>query len=493
MRTVKCSQSSFGQVDIAKIELSARSRDDIPAVLKGLQYLYVNAEIRERVFALLDATLGAGRKNDTGRPGMEGWKVLVLATVKLALGCDYDRLQELANQHLSLRLMLGHSQWDDPRHYALQTLIDNVSILTPEVLVEVNQIVVEAGHTLLKKASCGLTLKGRCDSFVVETDVHYPTDTNLLWDAMRKLIKQAGRACTEAGISGWRQYEYNGRQVKRLFRRTQKVRYSNAKNAQKRQAKKDQVEAVYRSYLDSARFYVEKGKRARESLQAGGHIVQALLLNPWIADAERQIDQIDRRVLQGEVIPHEDKVFSIFERHSEWISKGKAGVPVEFGVRVCVLEDQYQFVLHHRVMWQQTDDKVAVVMVSEAQQRYPELTQCSFDKGFHSPANQRDLSELLEQVILPKKGRLSAIDRERETSDVFGAARRQHSAVESCINNLEQRGLDRCRASGKHGFERHVALSVLATNVHRVGVILQRAEKNKLERAEPRARQKLAA
>jgi IS5 family transposase len=493
MRIVKPPQSSFGQVDIAQIEFNARSRDDIPAVLKGLQYLYVNADIRDKVFALLQASLGTGRKTDTGRPGMELWKVLVLATVKLALGCDYDRLQELANQHTTLRLMLGHSGWDTPDQYALQTLIDHVSMLTPAVLVDVNQIVVEAGHELLKKECCGLTLKGRCDSFVVETNVHYPTDTNLLWDALRTLIKQAGRACEANGISGWRQYAFNCRQVKRLFRRTQKVRHSNAKNASVRAAKNDQLAALYRDYLDSARCYVDKGKQARQSLQADGHVVHALVLSPWIADAERQIEQIDRRVLQGEVIAHEEKVFSLFERHSEWISKGKAGVPVELGVRVCVLEDQHQFILHHRVMWQETDDKVAVTMVSEAQRRYPALTQCSFDKGFHSPANQRDLGALLEEVILPKKGRLSALDKARESSDTFRAARHQHSAVESCINNLEQRGLDRCRAHGRHGFERHVALSVLATNVHRLGLVLQRAEQKKLARAERRARHKLAA
>ncbi len=98
-------------------------------------------------------------------------------------------------------------------------------------------------------------------------------------------------------------------------------------------------------------------------------------------------------------------MFSIFEEHTEWISKGKAGVPQELGVRVCVLEDQHQFILHHRVMWQETDDKVAVAMISEAQQRYPHLTQCSFDKGFHnSPGNQRELGKLLDEVILPKKG-----------------------------------------------------------------------------------------
>jgi hypothetical protein len=281
--------------------------------------------------------------------------------------------------------------------------------------------------------------------------------------------------------------------MKKLFRRTQKVRFSHAEDGALRHSRNEQVAAIYRDYLDGARYYVDKGHQARASLAAGGHVFQATRLARWIADAQRQIEQIDRRVLQGEVIPHAEKVFSIFEPHTEWVSKGKAGVPVELGVRVCVLEDQHQFVLHHQVMWQHSDDKVAVSMVARAQQRFPGLSQCSFDKGFYTPANQRDLSELLEHVILPKKGRWSGADEARETSENFRDARCQHSGVESCINNLEQRGLDRCRASGKHGFERHVALSVLATNVHRIGLILQRKEKKKLERAARRARKKLAA
>ncbi len=328
---------------------------------------------------------------------------------------------------------------------------------------------------------------------MVETDVHYPTDTNLLWDAIRKLINQAGRACEDHGIPGWRQYQYYCRQFKKLLRRIQKARYSNSKNEERRQEKNRQVHAIYREYLDSAQFYVDKGKQAQQSLEALGHVVPAMLLSQWIIDAERQIDQIDRRVLQGEVIPHGEKVFSIFEPHTEWISKGKAGVPVELGVRVCVLEDQYQFILHHQVMWQETDDKVAVAMVEQAQQRHPGLTQCSFDKGFYTPENQRELGGLLDHVILPKKGRLSAADKEREYSDTFQKARIQHSAIESCINNLEQRGLDRCRSHGKHGFERHVALSVVACNLHHLGLVLQRREKVKLERAKRRKLKKLAA
>lgn len=184
-------------------------------------------------------------------------------------------------------------------------------------------------------------------------------------------------------------------------------------------------------------------------------------INHFIQHAKRQIDQIERRVLKGEVIPHSEKVFSIFEEHTEWVSKGKAGVPVELGVRVSVLEDQHQFILHHRVMWQETDDKVAVSMIEEAQQRFPMIKQCSFDKGYYSKTNIIDLNERLDNVILPKKGRCNKEEKAWQETEIFGQARRQHSAIEACINNLEVRGLDRCLSYGRDGFERHVALSIV--------------------------------
>jgi hypothetical protein len=199
----------------------------------------------------------------------------------------------------------------------------------------------------------------------------------------------------------------------------------------------------------------------------------------------------------GEVIPHAEKVFSIFEPHTEWICKGKAGVPVELGVRVCVLEDQHQFILHHQVMEKKTDDQVAVSMVEEAQKRFPNVTTCSFDKGFHSPVNQVALSERLAMVALPRKGRLSRDAQAIEQSDAFLAARRKHSAVESAINALEVHGLDRCPDHGIDGLKRYVAMAVLARNIHRIGDILkqqeQKREKRKRKYADRETAYKLAA
>lgn len=207
-------------------------------------------------------------------------------------------------------------------------------------------------------------------------------------------------------------------------------------------------------------------------------------IEQFIAHAERQIDQIHRRVILAEKIPHAEKVFSIFEEHTEWISKGKAGVPVELGLKVRILEDQYGVILHHRVMEEATDDQVAVSMVAESREKFPDLSACNFDKGFHSPANQQDLLENLDKVLLPRKGNLSAQDKEREYAPDFIKARHQHSAVESAINALAVHGLDQCPAHGLHGFKRYAALAVLARNIQQIGVKLRRKELELLEAQE---------
>jgi len=493
MRILKHPQHRLGQIDIADIQLDPRSRDDIPAILSGLQQIWINEPIREKVFSCLKKTIDTTIDQNTGRPGMDLWNIFVLALVKLAINCDFDRLQELANHHVILRQMLGHSGWDDPHHYALQTVIDNVSLFKPDVLMEINQVVVEAGHQLLDVKSTD-PLKARCDSVVVETDVHYPTDINLLWDAMRTLIEITARACEKYGIPGWRQFRYQLRQLKKKYRQLQNARYSNSKDETKQQAQKEQIHQWYRDYLSLANHFIQKSEHTLVALAQQGDTLAIIQMDNAIEHALRQIDQIDRRVLQGEVIPHAEKVFSIFEPHTEWVSKGKAGVPVELGVRVCVLEDQHQFILHHHIMWKETDDKVAVTMVEAAQQHFPSLNQCSFDKGFYSPDNVKKLNGILDQCILPKKGKLNQAEQESTQEAVYREARRQHSAVESCINNLEVRGLDRCLSYGRDGFERHVGLSVVATNVHRIGLILQRQAREALKQEKSRApQQRIAA
>ena len=483
MRQVIDPQLMLDGVDIGAIYLDPKSRDDIPQLLRGLQHIYTQPELRERVFAILREVIpqrvaGQGKADaSTGRPGMEQWRILVLGVVRLALNADYDRIQDLANQHKTLRQMLGHGDWSDTTEYKLQTLKDNLRLFTPEILDRINQEVVNAGHVLVKKKGLEEGLAARCDSFVVETHVHYPTDINLLWDAMRKTIEIAADLCQEHGLTEWRQSAYNLRQLKKLYRQAQKLKHSTSQEEAKREAKQAAMREAHRAYLEQAEAHLDRARSTRERL-ARLVLFPGMLaeLDAFMLHAQRQIDQVRRRVLEGQSIAHEEKVFSLFQPHTEWISKGKAGVPVELGLRTCVVEDQYGFILHHQVMQRLTDDEIAVSIIDETKQRFDALRSVSMDKGFHSPGNQAGLSELVEVVVMPKKGRLSAVDQARESDPEFVRLRQQHSAVESAINALEVHGLQRCRDHGIVGFERYVALAVLARNVQRLGATLRQQE-----------------
>ena len=144
------------------------------------------------------------------------------------------------------------------------------------------------------------------------------------------------------------------------------------------------------------------------------------------------------------------------------------------------MEDSHGFILHSQVMQNTTDDKVAVPMVEATKAQFPCFNACSFDKGFHSPDNQKELKNHIDQVVLPKKGKLSKADQEREYAPEFMQAKKQHSAVESAINALGVHGLDKCPDHGIDAFERYVALAVLSRNIQKLGVLKRDKERQRL-------------
>lgn len=302
---------------------------------------------------------------------------------------------------------------------------------------------------------------------------------------MRKVITLTAQWCELRGLSTWRQHAHDPRQIKRHVRSAQNKKRSRAK-APEQQAKNEAlIQAAHQDYIACAQGYLDKARQTLIELTKSGttdviDLARKIEIVGFIAHADRQIEQIRRRVILCEVIAHEEKVFSIFEPHTEWISKGKAGVPVELGVKVCILEDQHQFILHHQVMQSQTDNQVSVEMVTQAKKRFANLNVCSFDKGFHSKANQEALKEILDLVALPRKGKLSRQAQAQEQAQEFVKARRAHSAVESAINGLEVHGLDVCPDHGIDAFKRYVALAVVARNIHTIGAILwQRDQENR--------------
>ena len=494
MRVVQSQQMTIGEVDVSKIVFDPKSRDDIPKLLRGLQHLYMQTDLRAAVFELLKQRIAPAVDKANGRPGMTLWSIFVCGVIRLDLNIDYDRLHELVNKHITIREMLGHGAFEDVSYHH-QTLKDNVSLLTPELLDEINQVVVKSGHALMTNANGNKKdapgLRGRCDSFCLETSVHFPTDINLLLDAMRKIITLLAQWCDESGVSTWRQHAYNLRQIKQHMRSAQNKKRSRAKAPEQQVKNEALIKAAHQDYIDCAQGYLDKAGQTLIELThcATANVIdlaRKIEIEGFMVHATRQIDQIRRRVILGEIIAHEEKVFSLFEPHTEWISKGKAGVPVELGVKVCILEDQYQFILHHQVMQNQTDDQVTVEMVQQAMKRFANLNACSFDKGFHSKANQDSLKEILELVVLPRKGKLSKEAQAIEQAPEFVKARRAHSAVESAINGLEVHGLDVCPDHGITGFKRYVALAVVARNIHRIGAILWQRDQEERRREQLR-------
>jgi len=484
MRKIIESQMKFWEVAIETIEFDLKSRDEITKLLIGIQSIYCDKKIRIEAFAILNELIPKDVDRNNGRKGMDLWKTFVLGMLKLNADIDFDKLHELANNHKNLRLLLGHSILDWDNLYALQTIRDNIALFTPEILDKLNQVFIPYGHRIVgKKMEEGLKIS--CDSFVNKTDVHYPTDINLLWDSMRRTILLIMALSDNLGLKGWREGLSSLRKVKKSFRRAQQIRRSKS-------SKKDEaLKIAHLCYLELTENIIAKTKESISFIVSDSILAQLKIdeILKFIGHAERQIDQIQRRVIEGETIPHHEKVFSIFEEHTEWISKGKAGVPVELGLRVCIVKDQFGFILHHHVMQNETDDKVAVSIIQETLDRFKNIYSCSFDKGFHSPSNQEKLATMLDKVILPRKGKLSAINKEIENSDEFKQARRKHSAVESSIGALQNHGLELCRDHGLHGFKRHVGMAIVARNIQIIGHVVQQKELKRQERLEKKQAQ----
>jgi hypothetical protein len=179
-------------VPIEKIVLPLRSRDELPPILAGLQWIWMHPALKAEIFALLEAAILAGKKA-TGRQGMGLWQILVLGVVRLGLDADWDRLEHIANYDLLVRQMLGvpADPWGQgAKVFAHQTLRDNVALLDEELLRQINARVAAAGREVFSKKGGAPVeaLRIKVDTYALETDVHFPTDLNLLWDAGRKCV-----------------------------------------------------------------------------------------------------------------------------------------------------------------------------------------------------------------------------------------------------------------------------------------------------------------
>jgi hypothetical protein len=217
-----------------------------------------------------------------------------------------------------------------------------------------------------------------------------------------------------------------------------------------------------------------------------------LLLKKYADYAQLFTEQIERRLLHGGVISAEEKVYSIFEEHTEWIQKGKTNKKVELGHLLLITTDQDQLIVDYKIMEGEKDHAQVASLKERILKNYPQhqILSHSFDKGFYSKANKAILEDgYTEQAIMPKKGKLNQHEKELEHTKAFKELRKDHSAIESNINMLEHHGLNRCVDKGMNGYKRNVGLSVMAYNLHIIGnEIIARERKEEEKRKAQRER-----
>ena len=270
---------------------------------------------------------------------------------------------------------------------------------------------------------------------------------------MNAALREVGELFRKLGLHGWRQHRYLCSKLRKL---TQLV-------SRKRKNSPGFVNAVS-ALLDFANKQLGKVRTSLETLPQGSDVdVLTVHITMFCDYAELLSDQVRRRLLE------EEKIFSVFEPHTRWISKGKKGRPVELGVPVCVTEDQHRFIVDWDIMWKGGDRDVIFGAVDRVAAAFGSIGSLSLDKGFWSPAVLTGLQERMDLVVLPKMGRRNKADTARESDEEFGEGRRKHPAIESAINELEQHGLSRIYSYGADGFALMTGLGICATNLTRLG------------------------
>ena len=300
----------------------------------------------------------------------------------------------------------------------------------------------------------------RVDTTVYEAHIHYPTDSSLLWDSYRVLARQLlefQREYRELGLN----HRYHTKKVKKLAQLIGRNAGSKSKSKQKR------VTRWYRTLIDRVRWIVEIAKNIKAV--SASMLVDLLTLEHFAVLAERVMDQARRRIFQGEKVPADEKLYSIFEEHVELLMRGKAGKPVEFGHMVVVAQTGEKFITHYRSLPEREGDPELLPESLDAHRKLfggaPSVL--ATDKGFYSSAQQlAALEETIETVSICKKGRLTEQQSAREHTKEFQDGQRFRSGVEGSISVLKRAfKLNRCFFKGIENFAASVGCAVFCHNL----------------------------
>lgn len=302
--------------------------------------------------------------------------------------------------------------------------------------------------------------KERLDSTVYETNIHYPTDSSLLWDSFRTLarhLRQIQKGFPVLGLDP----RFHDQKVKKLA--TFIARHASSK----RKATRRQVKRHYRLLIARVRWILGVGQTVLAQLQTLGET--AADLAHYLPLVTQIISQAEQRILQGLQVPADQKLYRLFEEHTELLQRGKARKPIEFGHKVLLAQTAEKFIHHYEVLPQRREDVELLAPALEAHRQLfghdPQVL--AADKGFYQSMDQiHSLQTTIPTVSIAKKGRRTAAEEERETAEAFVQGQRFRAGIEGSISVLKRAfPLGCCLCKGFTHYATSVGLAVLCHNL----------------------------
>jgi IS5 family transposase len=461
------------QLSFADLQLQHQGVHLDPTLHRVADFLEEHTALVELVRKDLERGL---KKPQAGRHGItpaQTLRSLVLMRIK---NWDYRELRERINDGFTLRAFTRFDSHSVPLHDAFNRAFNRV---TPATLKAVNQLAVRAAVELGVEDGKKL----RVDTTVVETNIHYPTDATLLWDTVRTVTRLVGDLDEKLprGVKGFTNRSRSAR------RRMQALQRMTARQREQQQTPRyRELIRITGQVVKNARQVIAAARRVRKVDAVTRAAIEAICkqISEFCALGVRVIDQTRRRVIDGETVSAEEKLYSIFEPHTDLIKRGKALKPVEFGHKVFLAESSHGLITDYRVLDGNPVDSDHVQASLDHHQKTFQQAPDGYaaDRGFYSVENVQNCKDAgVSQVCIPQRGgQRTAEQEELESSRTFKKGQRFRAGIEGRISVLFRgRGMKRCLSKGRERFEILVGAAVLANNLMRIADLLEKRQPNR--------------
>lgn len=463
MREVKRAQLGFA-------DLALRQQVRWNPVLRQIDaFLDAQGDVLNLVYRDLTRQLMHRR---TGRAGMSAEQVLRSFVLMRLKNWDYRELAERIADGYTLRLFTRFDGSPVPRHDAFQRGFVQLRAAT---LRRINEGLLSVAVTMgLEQVS-----KLRLDTTVVETDIRYPRDSGMLWDTVRVLTRLVARLSELVPAAG-QEFPHRSRRARRRMQEIARMRARAQRPRTLARKYRDLIE-VTAEVIEQAAVAAATARSAQLPALLDALQVEALCkqVEHFARLGRCVIDQSERRIFRGETVPAHEKLYSIFETHTDMIKRGKVHKPVEFGHKVLVVESGIGLITDYRILdGNPIDSDQLVASVDRHLERFhtaPDVL--AGDRGFHDTAGCETVRRRgVKLVAIPQRGGKKTAKQESfERSRPFKQAQAFRSGIEGRISVLFRgRGMKRCLWSGRQRFDLFIAAAVLANNLMVIAARLQK-------------------